>query len=67
VFAPASPIRVRVHGDTAILRYQTIIAIGWSSGNDADLYWHTDDYERRSGAWQAVWSQATRIARREVP
>jgi hypothetical protein len=67
VFEAASPIRVRVHGNTAILRYQVRIDVGFRRGHDTDLFWHTDYYERRSGAWQAVWSQATRIARREVP
>ena len=55
MFKPISPIRVRVHGDVAVIRYQSEIEIGGSRGH----YWHTDLYEKRDGRWQIVWSQAT--------
>lgn len=62
VFEAASPVRVRVEGDTAILRYEVRIDIGFGPGDhDAGRFWHTDYWERRDGQWQAVWSQATRI------
>jgi hypothetical protein len=68
VFEAASPVRVRVQGDSAILRYEVRIDIGFGRGDhDAGLFWHTDYWERRDGQWQAVWSHATRIAAREVP
>jgi hypothetical protein len=35
-----------------------------NGGNDHGLFWHTDIYERHNRRWQAVWSQATRIAER---
>jgi hypothetical protein len=61
-FEPVSPIAVRSGPQTAVLRYQAYISI--EQGDDrADLTcWHTDYYELRDGRWQAVWSQATRIA-----
>jgi hypothetical protein len=66
VFEAASPVRVRVKGVTAILRYEVRIDIGFAPGqNDAGRFWHTDYWERRDGQWQAVWSQATRIRTRE--
>ena len=61
VFEPASEIRVRLHGDAAILRYEALIEMHMSDDIDRDRFWHTDFYERRDGRWQAVWSQATRI------
>jgi hypothetical protein len=59
VFEAASPVRVRLRGDTAILRYSARIGFGPDRSQDG-LYWHTDYWERRDGRWQAVWSQATR-------
>jgi len=61
VFEAVAPPRVRVLGDTAILRYEVRIDVGFGpGGHEADHYWHTDYWERRGGRWQAVWSQATR-------
>lgn len=60
VFEPASTIRVRTDGGTAILRYQVDIEIGFGDEREAGRYWHTDYYELRDGRWQAVWSHATR-------
>ena len=58
---PTSPIRVRVHGTQAVIRYRShieVVVFGEPQSLDA---WHTDLYERRGGQWQAVWSQATEI------
>jgi hypothetical protein len=61
-FEPVSPIEVRGGADSAILRYRVHIRVQ-EGPETADLVaWHTDYYERRDGRWQAVWSQATRIA-----
>ena len=52
---PISPIRVRVHGDSAVIRYESEIELHGTRGH----YWHTDLYEKRNGQWQIVWSQTT--------
>ena len=52
---PVSPIRVRVHGDSAVIRYESVIELHGTRGH----YWHTDLYEKRNGQWQIVWSQTT--------
>ncbi|MGB3327981.1 MAG: nuclear transport factor 2 family protein [Thermomicrobiales bacterium] len=61
-FAPVSEIAVRLHGDAAMLRYQSRIDVE-VDGQRAPIgtYWHTDLYEWRDGRWQVVWSQATAI------
>jgi len=64
-FEPDGEISVRVLGPAAAaLRYQVRIEATFPGGHDLDRFWHTDIYERRDGRWQAVWSQATRIAAR---
>jgi len=55
VWKPVSPIRVRVYGDAAVIRYESDIEIHGTRGHD----WHTDVYEKRAGRWQIVWSQTT--------
>ena len=56
-----SPIRVRLHGDMAAIRYRALIEIAVQGElQPRQVLWHTDIYERRDGRWQAVWSQATR-------
>ena len=59
IWEPKS-IAVRVHGEAAIIRYQSQLQIV-IQGQDMGLrpHWHTDLYERRNGRWQVVWSQAT--------
>jgi len=52
---PISPIRVRVHGDSAVIRYESEIELHGTRGH----YWHTDLYEKRNGQWKIVWSQTT--------
>jgi hypothetical protein len=61
-FEPASPVRVRVLGSAAVLRYKARIVVSDAIGaTDSGLFWHTDIWELRGDTWQAVWSQATRI------
>ncbi len=55
VWKPISPIRVRVHGDSAVIRYESEIEIHGIRGH----FWHTDLYEKRDGQWKIVWSQTT--------
>jgi hypothetical protein len=55
IWKPISPIRVRVHDDSAVLRYESDLELHGSRGH----YWHTDLYEKRNGQWQIVWSQTT--------
>jgi hypothetical protein len=55
-------IAVRMHADSAVLRYKAKLENVWEGRpNPLHRYWHTDAYERRSGHWQVVWSQATEI------
>jgi ketosteroid isomerase-like protein len=55
-------IRVRLHGDSAVIRYQAhlIVSVKGSPGRAVTLR-HTDLYEKRKGEWQVVWSQATQV------
>ena len=55
IWKPISPMRVRVNGDSAVIRYESELEIHGTRGN----YWHTDYYEKRNGQWQIVWSQTT--------
>ncbi|MEB4613622.1 nuclear transport factor 2 family protein [Leucobacter sp. M11] len=55
-------IRVRVHGETATLRYRARLRVVFGGHRvETCAYWHTDTYERGASGWQAVWSQATQI------
>jgi Domain of unknown function (DUF4440) len=58
----ADAIAVRLHGEMAVIRYQSRLAIS-VGGAEAPLLrcWHTDTYEKQSGRWQVVWSQASQI------
>ena len=61
VFEPASPIAVRLSGDSAALRFQVnfdLVVFGTRLIHQA---WITELYERRQGHWQIVWEQATAI------
>ena len=55
-------IEVRWYGEAAVLRYQAR-AQATFAGQKTPLrrFWHTDVYEKRSGRWQVVWSQATQF------
>ena len=55
-------IQVRLHGETAVIRYKANIKISIQGSPALSVKtWHTDLYEKRQGQWQAVWSQATLI------
>ena len=58
---PISPIRVRMHGNSAVARVKLafeVVAGGQTVKHDA---WTTDVFERRHGNWQVVWEQTTAI------
>jgi len=60
-FEAVSDVAVRAGEHFGVVRYRARIEV-WVSGNlDEGTFWHTDTYEFRDAAWQAVWSQATRI------
>ena len=56
-------IEVKLYTDAAVIRYQAELRIKVKAIPDAPTgrFWHTDVYERRDGAWQVVWSQATQV------
>jgi hypothetical protein len=55
-------IRVRLHGDTAVLRYRhTIDIVVAGIGHLTHPAWSTALYERRNGRWQIVWEQTGAI------
>lgn len=55
-------IDVRVHGDTALLRYRATLELDSGDGTGTPFQcWHIDSYELNAERWQVVWSQATRI------
>jgi hypothetical protein len=62
VFQPASPIAVRVSGDSAALRFQVNFDLVVGGGlRLTHKAWISELYERRAGRWQIVWEQATAI------
>ena len=56
-------IEVKLYTDAAVIRYQAELRVKVKAIPDAPTgrFWHTDVYERRDGAWQVVWSQATHV------
>ena len=55
-------IDLRLHDETACLRYKSTIRIVVRGQEfEPGRYWHTDFYELRDDRWQVVWSQATQI------
>ena len=63
LWEPESAIEVRVYGDGAVLRYRSHVEMAvQGEAQPRQSFWQTDVYEKRDGRWQAVWSQATRIA-----
>lgn len=55
-------IRVRLYGDSAVIRYQAHLRVSVKGSPGRDVtFWHTDLYEKRNGQWQVVWSHATQI------
>lgn len=56
-------IAVRHTERMAIVRYQAMLALDAGDGTGTPFpCWHLDSYELIDGRWQAVWSQATKIA-----
>jgi hypothetical protein len=52
----------RIYERVAVLRYQAKLEFAWEGKKFPAVYlWHTDVYEKRSGVWVVVWSQATQI------
>ena len=63
-----SPIRVRLHGNTAVLRYRHTIDIAVVPvGHVTHPAWTTAVYERRKGNWQIVWEQTGAIGPLPLP
>ena len=58
---PVSPIRVRVHGDTAVARFRVAFVVDAGPSRLEHDGWFTDALERREGRWQIVWSQTTAV------
>jgi hypothetical protein len=57
-----SPIRVRLHGNSAVLRFRHMIDIRVAGiGHLTHPAWSTALYERRNGRWQLVWEQTGAI------
>lgn len=55
-------IEVRLYERVAAIRYQSSLEVTFGAHHvPRTEYWHTDLYEKRDGAWQVVWSQATEI------
>lgn len=62
LFWEPDSIAVRLYGETAVIRYPSLLEIVVQGRHvPRKRYWHTDLYERRDGQWQVVWSQATEI------
>jgi hypothetical protein len=63
-----SQIRVRLHGNTAVLRYRhTIDIVVTGIGHLTHPAWTTALYERRRGNWQIVWEQTGAIGPLPLP
>jgi hypothetical protein len=63
-----SEIRLRLHGDTAVLRYRHMIDIRVAGiGHLTHPAWTTAMYERRNGRWQIVWEQTGAIGPLPLP
>jgi hypothetical protein len=57
-----SPIRVRRHGNSAVLRYRHTIDIRVAGvGHLTHPAWTTALYEQRKGSWRIVWEQTGAI------
>jgi len=63
-----SQIKVRVHGNVAVARYQHTIDIAVAGiGHLTHPAWTTALYERRKGNWQIVWEQTGAIGPLPLP
>ena len=55
-------IRVRLYGNSAVIRYQARLRVSVRGSEVRPVtLWHTDLYENRDGQWQIVWSQASQV------
>jgi hypothetical protein len=63
---PVSPIRVRVHGDSAVARLKLAFKVVAGGQTLEHLGWTTEVFERRGGRWQVVWSQSTAVPNNEA-
>ena len=61
---PASPIAVRLHGNTAVLRFQRSFDLVINGTRLTHKAWSTELYERRHEHWQIVWEQTTAVPNR---
>ncbi len=57
-------MQVRVTAYMGIVGYKVTLELASDDGSPSTPFmcWHTDSYELNGLGWQAVWSQATRIA-----
>ena len=63
-----SQIKVHVHGNMAVVRYQHTIDIAVAGiGHLPHPAWTTALYERRKGKWQIVWEQTGAIGPLPLP
>jgi ketosteroid isomerase-like protein len=62
---PVSPIRVRLHGNSAVARVKLHLKVVAGGQTTDSGGWATDLFERRQGHWQLVWSQTTAIPNNE--
>jgi hypothetical protein len=63
-----SQIRVRLHGNTAVLRFRHTIDIQVAGvGHLTHPAWTTAVYERREGNWQIAWEQTGAIGPLPLP
>ena len=63
-----SRIKVRVHGNMAVVRYQHTIDIAVAGiGHLTHPAWTTALYERRKGNWKIVWEQTGAIGPLPLP
>jgi len=62
-----SGIKVRLHGNTAVLRYRHTIDVVAGDVHLTHPAWSTALYERRHGKWQIVWEQTGAIGPLPLP
>jgi hypothetical protein len=60
-FEPVSPIRVRMHGSSAVARVKLHVKVIVGGQTTEGGAWNTDLLERRHGRWLVVWAQTTAI------
>jgi hypothetical protein len=56
---PVSPMKVRLYGNTAVVRFQAAFEVVAGPDRLRHRGWITDLFERRNGRWVLVWSQTT--------